>query len=52
MKQSAEHHTKEEAFKVGKMKVEEFELSPEESTRVDDRVRKYRERVESSQKVL
>lgn len=41
-----------EIMKVGKMHVEEFELAPEESINVDERVTKYKERVARSRKVL
>ena len=37
---------------IGKMHVEDFELGPGESTKVDERVTKYKERVEHSRKVL
>ena len=41
-----------EMTKIGKMHVDEFELAPEESINVDERVTKYKERVARSSKVL
>ena len=51
-KEPSKHQVKDETIKVGKMHVEEFELAPDESTKVDERVTKYKERVEGSRKVL
>ena len=50
MKELAKHQR--EMTKIGKMHVDEFELAPEESINVDERVTKYKERLARSSKVL
>lgn len=50
-KEARKVYVHEETTQVDKTHVEEFELAPEESRKVDERVTKYKERVESSRKV-
>ena len=49
IQETSKHSAKDERV-IGKMHVKEFELGPEESTKVDERVTKYKERVERSRK--
>lgn len=52
MKETSKHQVEETTTKRGARQTEEFELAPEESKKLDERVTKYKERLESSRKVL
>lgn len=49
---TSKREIKDEKVKVGKLHVHDFESAPEESSRVNERVMKYKEKVERSRKVL